>query len=325
MLNKKKILIRTDSSSSIGLGHLMRTLLLAQGLKEKFEITFATCSLFGNQNKLIAQNRFAHHHLQTMACQELLDILTTIMPSLCIVDHYGIEMACETEIRKIAPLLVFDDEFKIHDTDMILNHSFIADAKRYSYTNNTRIFAGNRYTLLKTNFFSSRDSFKTLGSLKNKKVLITLGGSDPLELSRRIKKSLLHIEKSFHVTIVTTSANARLKYLKTVEKELIIDENDMASLMRDHDLIITSASSSLLEAYALKKPFIAIKCASNQLETIRFLQTKKLVNVIEKFSLASLKKALNFVQYRPNKLRRFLKEYNFKKSDVFKEIEDAYN
>jgi spore coat polysaccharide biosynthesis predicted glycosyltransferase SpsG len=259
-----------------------------------------------------------------MACQELLDAIASIDPVLCILDHYNIEMACETQIRKITSLLVFDDEFKAHDADIILNHSFIADAQRYISNTNSRIFAGDRYTLLNKDFLTSRSSFAPLQTLTDKKVLITLGGSDPLALSSRIKKALLHIDKSLQITIVTTSANARLGYLKIIEQELIINERDMASLMRRHDLIITSASSSLLEACALKKPFIAVKCASNQQETIHFLQTKNLANIIEKFSPASLKKALNFVQYRPNTLKRFFKEYNFKKSEVFKEIEDAY-
>lgn len=320
----KNILIRCDSSSIIGVGHLMRTLLLAQGLRSNFEITFATQELVGNQNKLIHQHGFAHICLQSMACKEFLHVMSALKPTLCILDHYDINKACESELRKIAPLLVFDDTYREHDADIILNHSFIAGHKRYKSDPLTKILAGHRYTLLKPTFLMPHNTFTPLNTLKNKKVLITLGGSDPLQLSIHIKKALLNIEKSLRTTIVTTSANAHLKHLKILDKELIVNEKEMASLMKNHDLIITSASSSLLEACALKKPFIALECASNQHETILFLQAKNLANALEKFSVSSLKKALNFVQYQPNKLKRFLKEYNFKKSEVFKEIENAY-
>jgi spore coat polysaccharide biosynthesis predicted glycosyltransferase SpsG len=156
-------------------------------------------------------------------------------------------------------------------------------------------------------------------------VLITLGGSDPLQLSLVIKKFLKIQEKTLHVSIVTTSANKKLSYLKAVDKELIIDEKDMAKLMQKYDLIITSASTSLLETFALKKPFIAIQCASNQSQTVDVLKRLGLGNVIEHFTPAAFKKALNFVQYRPHKLERILKKYSFQKDGIAKEIIREYN
>jgi spore coat polysaccharide biosynthesis predicted glycosyltransferase SpsG len=308
----------------------MRTLLLANSLKKDFNITYVTQNLKGNQNHLIEQNGFTHRIVQNMNCDALLEVIKELRPALCIIDHYGMNIGCETQIKSICPLLVFDDEFKIHNADIVLNHSFIAKKSDYDYLKNTKILAGSSYTLLKDDFLSHKNRFTPLGSLKNKKILITLGGSDPLGLSLPIKKTLLRLEKSLHpkgtshVHIVTTSANPKLSILKLADKELIVNEKNMAKLMQKYDLIITSASTSLLETFALKKPFIAIQCASNQSKTVDLLQEQNLKNVISKFSLASLKSALNFVQYHPHKIKRALEKYHFQKDRVAKEIINEY-
>lgn len=320
MSNRKNILIRIDSSSTIGLGHLMRTLLLANALKSSFAITFVTQDLKNNQNHLIKQNGFAHRISNSIDCNELLNIAKEIKPVLCIIDHYNVDTICEAKIKKLYNLLVFDDEFKEHCADIVLNHSFIAKDKDYDYLKGTTILAGSRYTLLKDDFLSHKNSFIPLGSLKGKKVLITLGGSDPLNLSLRIKKYLLTKESKLDVKIVTTSANVKLPYLKTADQELIINSNDMAELMNKHDLIITSASSSLLEAFALKKPFIAIKCASNQSQTVDILRKQNLTNVIKNFNLFAFERALNFIQYQPHKVKKVLNKYSFYKNGVASEI-----
>jgi spore coat polysaccharide biosynthesis predicted glycosyltransferase SpsG len=302
----------------------MRTLLLAASLKKYFNITYVTQNLKGNQNHLIEQNGFAHYHVKSMDCNELLQVVKILKPTLCIIDNYDIDISCEAKLKDICSLLVFDDEFKMHNANIVLNHSFIAKKNDYDYLKSTQILAGSTYTLLKKDFLSHKNRFIPFRTLKNKKILITLGGSDPLGLSQTIKKTLLHIEKSLHVSIVTTSANQRISHLKVADKELIINVNNMAKLMQEYDLIITSASTSLLETFALKKPFIAIQCASNQSKTVDVLRKQNLKNIITKFTLASLKNALNFVQYHPHKIKRVLNKYHFQKDKVAREIIHEY-
>ncbi len=324
MSNKKNILIRIDSSSEIGLGHLMRTLLLADSLKDSFEITYVTQNLKGNQNHLIEKNGFAHRIVSSMDCEELVNIAKELKAVLVIIDHYEVDISCEAKLKELCDVMVFDDEFKEHSANIVLNHSFIAKEEAYAYLNDTKVLAGVKYTLLKNGFLDHKNRFTPLGSLKDKKVLITLGGSDPLNLSLCIKKYLLAQEKSLQVNIVTTSANQNISYLKVADKELIVNADDMAELMNRYDLIITSASTSLLETFALKKPFIAIKCASNQSQTVDILHRENLTNVVENFTLPAFKRALNFVQYRSHKIQRVLNKYTFTKEGVATEIKNTY-
>jgi UDP-2,4-diacetamido-2,4,6-trideoxy-beta-L-altropyranose hydrolase len=325
MSSRKKILIRADNSASIGLGHLMRTLLLAEGLQNDFEIVYAARELTGSKNALILQKGFDLHILQTMQCKEFTGLIQKLQPVLCIVDHYDIDRACEKSIREHCSLLVFDDEFKAHDADIVLNHSFIAKTDDYAYLKQTQILAGSAYTLLKDTFFKPIEPCVPLDTLTNKKVLITLGGTDVLFLSLPLKEQLLHLEKTLQIDIVTTSANPQLALLKKKEKNLIVDAQDMAALMCSYDLIVTSASTSLLETVALKKPFIAIQCATNQAKTVDILKRQGLQNVIAEYTPSSLKTALLYVQNHGDALCRAMQRYGFQKYGAAKEIIDAYS
>lgn len=322
MSSKKNIIIRMDSSSAIGLGHLMRTLILARGLKKHFNIIFFAQPLQGNQNILISQNGFLLHTLTntTKFYQEA----KQFNPCLIIIDNYNISIGCETRLRKLCDVLVFDDEYKTHNANIVLNHSFISSKKAYSYLKNKPIIlAGANFTLLRDEFFM-HTRFVPLNSFKNKKILITLGGSDPKNLSIKIKKYLLQQYPYLHVNILTTSSNKKLGYLKIVDKEIIINEKNMARLMNEYDLVITSASTSLLETIALKKPFIAIRCALNQTKTVDILLKQNLKNVIKDFSYAALKRALNFIKNNPAKMKRVCQKYRFRKDGVAKWIIDEY-
>lgn len=322
MLNKKNILIRIDSSSKIGLGHLMRTLILADGLKKDFNIIFLTRDLKGNQNFLIQNHGFYNHTVFTHDC--FYKDAKQFLPTLIIIDNYAVTPDCEKQLQKICDVLVFDDEFKVHFANIVLNHSCIASKYDYNYLHHTKILAGAKYTLLKNSFFMRNNNFTPLNTLNNKKILITLGGSDPLNLSMSIKKYLLNLKKRLHINIVTTTANKKLKYLKNTDKELIIDEQNMAKLISSYDLIITSASTSMLEIIALHKPFIAIRCASNQTKTVDILLKQNLKNVIRNFSYGSLDRALHFVRYNPVKIKRVLQKYKFYKNGVAKWIINEY-
>ncbi|NOQ31373.1 MAG: UDP-2,4-diacetamido-2,4,6-trideoxy-beta-L-altropyranose hydrolase [Helicobacteraceae bacterium] len=310
ILNKKlpNIIFRVDSSSIIGTGHLIRTLTLANELKEHFNIIYITKELIGNRDYLIEQNGFKKVTLK----RSFLETVEKYKPILIIIDHYQISLEEETLINEKYKLLVFDDEYKKHQCNILLNHSIISTQEQYSklVNKNTKVLTGSYYTLLSDKFLGHK--YKKSSILK---VLITLGGSDPLNLSEKVLKAL-----NSNVTIVTTSANPKASYLKRKYPNTIINCSDMASLILKFDLVITSASTSLLEVIALKKPFIAIQTATNQRSTVDILSTENFKNFINNFNAAKLKRAVIFCKIEQKKIEKFLNSYTFHKANVAKEI-----
>jgi UDP-2,4-diacetamido-2,4,6-trideoxy-beta-L-altropyranose hydrolase len=318
MLNKKNIAIRCDSSSSIGTGHLMRTLILADGLKENFNITYFTQNLVDNRDYLIAQNGFSHVVLKDAHVNSFIDEAKKISPALVIIDHYDIDYEDEKVLNSNFNLFVFDDEFKIHHCNFLLNHSIIAKEEDYEKLVNKecKVLCGSSFTLLKDDFFKRKKDHP------KKELLITLGGSDPLQLSEKIKKYL--DSQKIACTIVTTTANRRATYLKRKYPSTILNCSNMADIMSRYETIITSASTSLLETIALKKSFIAIECASNQRPTVDILSKNKNKNVIKNFNILKLKRALTFLKYEEKKVQQILNRYRFEKNEASKVIINEY-
>ena len=70
----KKILFRCDSSSTIGLGHVKRCLVLAKRLKEydkNLKIIFATQNLNGNINQEILKSGFSIYSIRDNSVEML--------------------------------------------------------------------------------------------------------------------------------------------------------------------------------------------------------------------------------------------------------------
>ena len=74
---------------------------------------------------------------------------------------------------------------------------------------------------------------------------------------------LLEINKKYKITIITTSANQNLKELKQSKHiEVLVDINNMASVIATKSLVITASGGTLFEVLALKKKFINIFISS---------------------------------------------------------------
>ena len=193
-----KIIIRADSSQSIGLGHIMRCLVLAQRLKEQnyhVEIIFATQNLQGNINHKILEQNFELHLLQTDDINELIELNNQKKADLLIIDSYMINSEDEKFIKNNikSKMLVFDDTFQIRYADIILNHGIQVNKKEYKnlVPKKSKVFAGEKFTLLRDEFFKSY-KVKT----RDKNVAIILGGNDTQNLSLKLKNLLKKIKEN---------------------------------------------------------------------------------------------------------------------------------
>ncbi|MDF1883744.1 UDP-2,4-diacetamido-2,4,6-trideoxy-beta-L-altropyranose hydrolase [Sulfurimonas sp. SAG-AH-194-C21] len=297
----KKILFRVDSSSTIGTGHIMRDLVLAQQYQNA-SISFATQNLEGNIDHTILE---AHYHLLTLESNtptELIELIKKHNIDLLVIDHYEIDYQYEKEIKEITGvnILAFDDTYEKHHCDILLNHNISAEAKRYKnlVPKNCELRCGSKYTLLRDEFMHS---YPPKIESKDTYVLIALGGIDSTELNIPILKLLLEYN-NLKIDLVTTTANTNLKKLQNFVKEyesvsLHINTKQMAKLMSQDDFAIITPSVTLNEAYFMKLPFIAIKTQENQHDIFTYLKDNN-YQVINNFSPNLLQKELQLMQQR---------------------------
>ncbi|MFA7090457.1 MAG: UDP-2,4-diacetamido-2,4,6-trideoxy-beta-L-altropyranose hydrolase [Arcobacteraceae bacterium] len=285
----KNILIRCDSSSTLGLGHVKRCLLLAKRLKEHDEylcISFATQNLQGNINLEILTAGFNIYTLKTNDVEELSSLIAVLHLKLLIIDSYDIDAAFENELKiknQELKILSFDDTLQPHHADMVLNHGIHAKKKAYKtlVPNSTQLFCGSKYTLLRDEFFEH----PTHKKLKNS-IAIILGGNDVLNISSAVADLLLDINPSYKITIITSSVNPHLQKLQSNPKtEVLVDIANIAQILSSKELVICASGGTLFEVLALKKKFINLQVSTNQQHIVDFLNAKKIFTTISALEL----------------------------------------
>jgi len=292
------ILIRANSSFVIGTGHIMRDLVLAKQFLHD-NIVFATQNLQGNINHKIKEANYKLEILKSNTFEELNSLIKKLNISMIIIDNYEIDYIFEKKLKQNNPKLkifVFDDMYKKHYCDILLNHNINANEKKYKklVLKNCELRCGEKYTLLRDEFTKIKN--QKIKKSQTKTIFIAMGGTDHKSLSIKILKS---IKKNIKVNLVTTIANKTLEKLKEYCKNknwinLQINSNEIAKLMRKSNFAIVTPSVILNEIYFLGLPFIAIKTAKNQRYMYKYLK-KNGYFAMKKFNKNKLKQYIKML------------------------------
>jgi UDP-2,4-diacetamido-2,4,6-trideoxy-beta-L-altropyranose hydrolase len=267
-----KTLIRSDSSSTIGLGHVMRDLVFAKNLEG--EVIFACQNLEGN---IIDSIPYEVRILKSNDADELIELIKTLHVKLLVIDHYGIDANFEQQIKEATKvkILSFDDTYELHHCDILLNHNLSADAKRYKnlVPKKCELRCGSLYTLIRDEFREE----KKQACEKIYDVFIAMGGTDASNITLSILKTL---PQELRICVLTTTANAHLRELQNYVQgnpniALHVNSNEVAKLLHQSHFAIVTPSVMVHEVLFMEVPFIAIKVAHNQDDMFAYLQKQE--------------------------------------------------
>jgi len=272
------VVFRVDSSSQIGLGHLMRCLVLAEQYKED-GIIFATQDLEGNANDKIINKGYELIALNDNSADELVRNIKELDAGMVVFDHYGIDNKFEKLIKERTgiTILSLDDTYEEHYCDILLNHNIYADNARYKslVPEFCEIRCGSEYTLI-------RDEFKKIEIKKrpiNKDrpvIFVSLGGSDINNVGLAVLAMLTEFNHLV-VNLATTSSNKNIKELQGFALQhqninICINCN-VAEMMNQSDFAIITPSVIAYESMYLDLPFLAIQTADNQRYISEYLES----------------------------------------------------
>lgn len=297
----KNILFRVDSSSSIGAGHLMRTLTLAKELKKVgFNIIYASLNLNGNLNKKVIEAGFELYLLSSNSKSELLLTIKSLNIKFLVIDNYQINFEFEKYLKDNSniKILSFDDTYQKHYCDILLNHNVGIEKKEYKNLTPhfCKILVGSKYTLI-------RDEFRDIKSQKRvkevKNIVIMMGSLDRFNISYKVAIALERYQ--FNIKILTTNLNRNLNELKNLKNvKLLVNEKNIAKVVNESDLAIIPPSVSSMEIIYMKIPFIAILTAENQYRVFEYLSKKNFYCISEFNEVELIKyidKILNLENY----------------------------
>lgn len=294
---RKKILFRTEASSNIGMGHLIRSLSLAQMLKENFEISFLLNQHSENIERIIASEGFDSKCI-THDENEAKEELEYQEADIVVLDGYNFNETLQKSIKGKGKSLVYiDDIHKQHFwADAIINVSDSVTQQDYSAESYTRFLLGSKYALLRPEFIEWRRTLaKEIKTVSQ--VMISMGGADSGNISLKILRAIENIPSIKKTHIIIGALNLHEQELMTYaqkqinKNEIIIHKNisaqKMGILMNECELVICPASGTCLEAAAVGTGIISGYTAENQLGILNGLINKKCVSNIGNFNLIS--------------------------------------
>lgn len=272
------LLIRADSSSQIGLGHIMRDLVLAETYGGE-NITFACRDLPGN---IIDKIPYPVHILASDTPEELIETIRSRAIDMVIMDHYGIDAAYEQKIKLETgvTLLCLDDTYQPHHCDILLNPNRYAQSERYASLVPQHCELRCGVSLIRKEFKIAKQHPKP----PTDALFIAMGGSDPANLSGQILEVLASDTK---IHLVTTSSNPHLETLQRYTARfpnlhIHLNAGNIAEVMQQCSFAIITPSTTAQEVMFMGLPFIAIQSADNQKEFTAYLQREGL-SVMESF------------------------------------------
>lgn len=269
----KRLLIRADADSKIGTGHVMRCLVLAQTWKEQGgEVLFLTnCQIPSLVERI---KEIAHYQFVFPKKSDIGQILATLkqwQAAFCILDGYHFDSHYQYQLyQSEVKVLLLDDmaHCSHYYADIILNQNINADKYVYEGSAEQKILLGLEYALIRTEF-KRFNKYKNNVVEKARKLLITLGGSDPDNITLNILQGLIFLDQGWEVKIVVGAANKHLLSLENCVQsypqfEVLTDVKNMAEVMNWADMAISASGSTVWELLALGVPSLLVVLAENQ-------------------------------------------------------------
>lgn len=267
------VLIRVDVNNTIATGHLMRCLTIANRLRENGEEVYFCMADEEGVEKINAYH-FPYIILNTKwnkmeeELSEIKRVIQEYNPSYIIVDSYQVTKFYLGELEKMAPVLYIDDlSQEVYPVSSVLHYSDWQEQKDYCakyLSTETKILYGLKYVPLREEFYLGTE-------LREKKILITTGGTDTYNVTKDILEMLLQEknveEYSFCVIIGGRNQNkAELEKMAAENARINVyyDVKNMGDYMRSCEVAISAGGTTIYELLACGIPIVAFSFALNQ-------------------------------------------------------------
>ena len=273
MVKKRKIFFRADAGPEIGYGHYIRSLALADILKQDFDCTMFT------QMPTDYQLRECEAVCPIVALpdddskfEKFLDYLKG--DEIVILDNYFFTTEYQRTIKaKGCKLVCIDDMHDKHYVaDVVINHG-CTDKSLFDVELYTRLCLGMDYALLRRPFRNPVKCDRVTNSYA-----ICFGGADVYNLTFAYAKELSKRDcKIFAIVGDSYKYEDTLCSLSNVEIRKRLSADEMASLFGSVENVICSASTTSFEALACGARVYAGWYVDNQIEIYKTLCEKKCI------------------------------------------------
>jgi UDP-2,4-diacetamido-2,4,6-trideoxy-beta-L-altropyranose hydrolase len=286
-MNIRTLLIRADASVAIGTGHVMRCLAVAQAWQDAggwavFALAESTAAI---RARLAAESC----EVVTVSsaagtgddASETISLGRERKCEWIAVDGYHFTADYQRDLKDAGFKILFLDDYghaHHYSADLVLNQNVCAREALYAKRDrHTRLLLGPRYCLLRREFSAWREWKREVPSV-GRRLLVTMGGSDPENVTARVVDALglVGLEELEAIVVVGgSSPHSELLQRPAAQtgKKISVrrDVTNIAELMAWADVAVSSAGTTCWELFLLGVPALLVDVAENQTALAREL------------------------------------------------------
>jgi UDP-2,4-diacetamido-2,4,6-trideoxy-beta-L-altropyranose hydrolase len=251
------ILFRADANVTIGTGHVMRCLALAQAWQDDGgRAVFAVADLPATLERRLVTENFQVARLpgpsgSSQDAEATVNAARNRDATWVVVDGDLFSAPYLQQAKSSGARVLLVDDFAKREgfpADLILNPNFGATEAPYRQAGaSARLLLGESYVMLRREFTSwhGKRSFPQNG----RRILVTLGGSDPENLTATVAECLGRMPQ-YEITAVAGPGYPRRNELQRACSRgvrLISDPRNMREVMEGSDLAVIAAGGTLWE------------------------------------------------------------------------------
>lgn len=278
------LVVRADANTEMGVGHVMRSLALAQAWQDaNGKVIFAMATGVQLVVERLHSERIEYAELLVAPgsiedASRTLELCRELQASWLAVDGFHFSQEFRHGVRKgPSQLLFLDDhgEFAPYSCDVVLNTNPYASEEMYPQREeSTRFLLGPKYALLRREFLGHPPIQKDAPELA-RRLLVTFGGSDPHNVTLQVIDALFELKDlGLEVMVVAGSSNPHRTLLEETVREflnaqILFNTNSMPRLMASADLAVSAGGGTCYELAYQRVPMFLITMAENHERTVQ--------------------------------------------------------
>ncbi len=275
------LLIRADADPTMGTGHVMRCLALAQAWADRGgRAVFATrLTMPVPLRQRIESEGFEVQPIEAAAAspQDAAASVATarsLSAHWIVVDGYAFGPPYQRTLRDAGfRVLAVDDygQVRAHCADVILDQNLGTSERRYAdCADHCALLLGPQYAMLRKEFWLLRGWERQVPQ-HAQRVLVTLGGSDPDNVTTLVVRAIAQLNlNGLETAVVVGAANPHRARIEAAARScaspvrLVERVQDMTELMRWADVAVSAGGTTCWELAFLGLPNLMLVLAENQ-------------------------------------------------------------
>ncbi len=263
LLREPRILFRVDGSRVMGMGHVYRSLAVAEALREgsRAEIAFLMSADHAEGIATISKSGYPVRVFKPGGLDPLIESIQDFAPSVVINDLPLVE---ETYLRSLARLgtITINLVDTLDDLERVSRDAqFVISVMNEDRETPEGFYGGPNFAILRRHFQGRERAFREQPA----RILLTFGGADPQALTLKVARALAPLSDEIEVVSVAGPAFPHTRMFEALQRNLgrnlpLVRGVDVqiANLMLEADLVLCSGGMSVYEIAALGTPGLVL-------------------------------------------------------------------